>query len=122
MSTKAKKAAKRASTQRGKRYSSEEKQEIIDFVISYNAENGRGGQSAAVKKYGLSALTIGSWLKKGGSAGKSSAATQLIIAEALNKKVADLIGLVDEIRTAEMELEKLRARYKSLSANIRSAI
>ncbi|MES2997075.1 MAG: hypothetical protein V4733_09730 [Verrucomicrobiota bacterium] len=131
MSTKAKKAAKKAakkttarkrSGMRGKRYSVEEKQEIIDFVIAYNAENGRGGQSAAVKKYGLSALTVGAWLKKGGNAGKGGRITSSFATIAINKKVSELIDLGDSIRKAEVELEKLRARYSMLSSNIRSSI
>lgn len=52
---------------KGKRYSDEEKQEVVDFVLSHNASNGRGGQTAAAEKYGVSQLTISSWLKKTGA-------------------------------------------------------
>ena len=48
---------------RGSRYTPEKKQEIIDFVTAYNAEHGRGGQSKAIEKYKVSAITCATWLK-----------------------------------------------------------
>ncbi len=55
-------AAKKAATKKGKRYSDEEKAKIL----AYAEAQGRGGQSAAAKKFGVSPLTISSW-KKGSS-------------------------------------------------------
>lgn len=54
-------------TAKGKRYSVEEKQEIIDYVAKVNAEKGRGGQTEASKKFGVSPLTISTWIKQGGA-------------------------------------------------------
>ena len=68
MSTK-KKANKNSN--KGKRYSAEEKQAILDVVAKINAENGRGGQSTAAKQFGVSQLTIAGWLK--GTSGKRTA-------------------------------------------------
>jgi hypothetical protein len=48
------------------RYDQNTKDEVIAFVLSYNEENGRGGQSAAVKKWDLNPLTVKSWLSKAG--------------------------------------------------------
>jgi len=56
-------AKKQSNTSRGKRYTEAEKAEILAFVDS----KGRGGQSAAAKKYGISALTISKWRQAGGS-------------------------------------------------------
>lgn len=58
MSAKPKKAASK-----GKRYTDTEKQVIVSYVNDFNAKNGRGGQAAAVKKFGVTALTITGWLK-----------------------------------------------------------
>lgn len=58
MSTKAKKA-----TKQGLRYSEAKKREVVNFVNQYNKKNGRGGQAAAVKKYGIAVLSISNWLK-----------------------------------------------------------
>lgn len=59
-------------SKKGKRYTDEEKQEIVNFVNDYNAANGRGGAANASKKFGVSQLTVGAWLKGKGAA-KSSA-------------------------------------------------
>lgn len=47
----------------GRRYTDAEKQEVINYVTDYNATQGRGGQAAAVKKFGVAALTITAWFK-----------------------------------------------------------
>lgn len=52
------------------RYSAETKAEVVQFVLDHNKTNNRGGQAAAVAKFGISQLTIGSWLKKAGSTSK----------------------------------------------------
>lgn len=48
------------------KYDQKTKDEVIAFIQKYNAENGRGGQSAAVKKWKLNAITVKSWLSKAG--------------------------------------------------------
>lgn len=58
MSTTTKKKASRRT-----RYTDAQKKEIVDFVTSYNATNGRGGQSEAAKKFKVSPISIGAWLK-----------------------------------------------------------
>ena len=62
MSTKKKKAPPT-----GIRYSDAQKKEVVDFVIEYNSANGRGGQSAAAKKFKITPLTISAWIKASGS-------------------------------------------------------
>jgi hypothetical protein len=107
-----------------------QQQEVIDFVNSYNASNGRGGQSEAARKFNISILTVSTWLKKSGNkvakvanakatpAGKSSAK----VSSALTAKVASLIQMSDRIQKAEAEIAKLRAGYESLKASIKAAI
>lgn len=62
MSAKPKKSARM-----GKRYTDAEKAEVINYVNEFNASNGRGGQAAAVKKFGVTALTITAWNRAAGS-------------------------------------------------------
>ncbi len=54
---------KKQATSTGVRYSDVQKKEIVEFVLGYNKSNGRGGQSAAAKKYLVSPLTIAGWLQ-----------------------------------------------------------
>lgn len=67
-STKGKKGPKPG--ERGVRYTPVEKAKILKFIEDYDAENGRGGQSAAAKKYGVSQLTLINWKKSDGKPGK----------------------------------------------------
>ena len=45
------------------RYSPEEKAEIINFVRDHDKAHGKGGQAAASRMFGVSALSISSWMK-----------------------------------------------------------
>lgn len=107
------------SSKKGKRYSAEEKQAVVDFVNEYNAKNGRGGQSRAAKQFGLSVLTVSSWLKnpKVSSRGGSAA-----VPAGLAAKVNELIVVAGQITHAEAELGTLRAKYERLKASIQSSL
>jgi DNA-binding transcriptional regulator YdaS (Cro superfamily) len=63
---------------KGIRYTDAQKKEVIDFAVSYNAANGRGGQSKAAAKFGVSQLTVAGWLKSSGTpkAAKAPAAAK----------------------------------------------
>ena len=65
------KAASAGTPSKGKRYTAEEKQEILNFINEHNLANkGRGGQTAAATKFGVSQLTLAGWLKKSGTPAK----------------------------------------------------
>lgn len=57
-----------------KRYDQNTKDEVVNFIQAFNEENGRGGQSAAAKKWKLNPITVKAWLEKAGvaSPGKSA--------------------------------------------------
>jgi len=102
---------------KGRRYTTKEKAEIIAFVDKVNSEKGRGGQSAASKKYKISPLTISSWIRSGiggGSVGVSSGAGS--VAGPIGKKLSKLQALHDQIARAEKELGKLKSQFNSLKA------
>ena len=128
VAAKAKKGPKKGSKGAGKRYSATEKQEVVDFVSEYNATNGRGGQSAAARKFNISILTVSAWLKKSGNkvakGGKAVAASKASakVSSGLASKVAKLLEMSDRVRKAEVELDKLRAGYESLKASVKASI
>jgi transposase-like protein len=100
---------------RGKRYTAEEKSKIVSFVESYNASNGRGGQSAAAKKFGVSQLTVSSWLKGAGvSAGSSKGSNK----GNMQSKLASLLTLGQDISKLEKELGAKRAKFDSIKASL----
>ena len=102
---------------RGKRYTTDEKGKVVSFVSDYNAANGRGGQSAAAAKFGISQLTIATWLKNAGlssgrgsknSGGKGS----------MQNKLSTMLSLGQEIENLERELNTKRSKFDSLKASL----
>lgn len=118
-------ANKKEST-KGKRYSASQKKEVVDFVEKYNADNGRGGQSAAAAKFGVSQLTISSWLKSSGAPALKKGAKGVKGAKAakgaskggINAKLSSLLALGTQIEKAEKELAQLKAKFNSIKASL----
>ncbi|MFM2198167.1 MAG: hypothetical protein RLZZ505_1599 [Verrucomicrobiota bacterium] len=100
---------------RGKRYSAEEKSKIVSFVESHNAANGRGGQSAAAKKFGVSQLTVSGWLKGSGTAARSSKASTK---GGFQSKLTALSTLGLDIAKLEKELSAKRAKFDAIKASL----
>lgn len=46
------------------RYSEEKRNEVLNFIKEYNADNKRGGQKAAAEKYNITQITLSNWMKK----------------------------------------------------------
>lgn len=122
---------------RGKRYTTEEKNNIIAFITEHNASKGRGGQSAAAAKFGISPITLASWLKKSGivktkgkatkakksaarkpaaKSSKKSAAKSVKSSGGIQKKLSALLALGQEIEKLERTLKTKRAQFDSLKA------
>jgi hypothetical protein len=124
----------------GTRYTAEQKKEVTDFVASYNAANGRGGQSKAAEKFSVSPLTVMAWLKaSGGKAkvkkaatkgsksvapgkktkvAKSAKPTNSPVASNFDVKLSSLLALSKEITRAEAALAQLNAKFKALKASL----
>jgi hypothetical protein len=101
---------KKQESGRGKRYSSAERVKILTFVDKHNATNGRGGAAAASRKYDVSQLTIGNWLKAVGSPSPKRKKSNVDIDKALNR-LSELHKLMAK---TEEELDKQRKEYASL--------
>jgi len=100
---------------RGKRYTPEEKSKVVSFVTDFNTKNGRGGQSAAAAKFGISQLTIATWLKNAGlkSGGKTTSSSSNI-----QKKLGSMLKLGQEIEKMEADLKLKRKQFDSLKASL----
>lgn len=93
-----------------KRYSASEKKAILDFIT----KQGRGGQTKAVAKFGVTAATIASWrLKDGGSGVKTAKGASKEL-----RAVEELARLIKEISTVEDRLEKLKKSYQKAKAKL----
>lgn len=125
--------ASKKSSSKGKRYTRAQKRKIIAFVDEVNAEKGRGGQAAASKKFGISPLTISSWIKKGDvtpAAATSDAPTapttkrgtkakaSVAGAGGRGKALAQLNSLHDEITRRRKELDQLEAKFQKIKDSL----
>lgn len=99
---------------RGKRYTPAEKNTIIAFVESHNAANGRGGQSAAAKKFGVSQLTVSGWLKGAGVSGRGKSSGK----GSMQNKLATLLTLGQEIAKLDKELSSKRAKFEAIKSSL----
>ncbi len=102
-----------------KRYTAEEKGEVLAFAEQFNKENGRGGQKAAAAKYGISPITLSAWgkqsiqkPKRGRKAGPVSTGPE----KNLSARLREIAALAAKIDRTAAELSRLKARFKSLLA------
>ena len=107
-------ASRKKNPSKARRYSVKEKEEILRYVESVNSKQGRGGQTAAVKKYGISALTISTWLRGNGMVMKVGKASN----NGTGGVIAKLGSVHAEILAKEKELSALRAQFEKLKASI----
>lgn len=112
---------KKAKNSKGRRYTTEEKAAIIDHVEKINASKGRGGQTAAAKKFGISMLTISNWMKKSApaAAGKSSVKSKgKGSSKSMNGSLAKLAALHSQIQSKEKELAKLKQQFNVIKSSL----
>lgn len=126
----AKKASKPKSTAkkggRGTRYTPEQKAEVLSFVDSVNAKKGRGGAAAASRKFKISQITIGQWVKKSGAPtkAKKSAAKGATrgrpksAGKGFAAKLRRLADVHEAIGKAEAQLSSLKKEYASLKKGL----
>lgn len=109
-----------------KRYDQKTKDEVVSFIQAFNEENGRGGQSAAAKKWKLNPITVKAWLEKAGvpSPGKSAkkkrgggkiVSTKSIKSNGSTKNAEDVLQRLLEI---QKEMGSLQKEYDSLKAKL----
>lgn len=101
---------------KGRRYTNKEKADIIAFVDKVNADKGRGGQSAASKKYKISPLTISSWIRAGIGGGAVASGDGASVSGPIGKKLSKLQALHDQIARAEKDLAKLKVQFNALKS------
>jgi hypothetical protein len=96
-----------------KRFDTEKRAEILGYIEKYNASHkGRGGQSAAAKKFKVSRVAINNWLRSGVGAKKAAKGAKPIAIAApksvklVNKKKAPVIIALEIIKGGVAALEK----------------
>ena len=99
---------------KGKRYTQKEKAQVLAFVDKTNAAKGRGGITAAAKKYGVTPLTISNWLKKVGGGGTP----RRRVSGDFSGTLRLLANLHEAIAEKETELAQLQRDYNALKKKL----
>ena len=103
-----------------KRYSPDQKKKILDFID----QEGRGGQTKAVAKFGVTAATIGSWRKKALGAVKARVAAKAPKGPRVSghskelRAIEELRQLLQDIGRTEKKLSDLKAAYQKAKAKL----
>lgn len=100
------------SNKKGKRYTSAEKANVLNWVNNYNVKHGRGGVANAAKEFDITQLSIHNWVRQGGAA--MGTGSGLKIAPNHSNILRDLADLLDKISERETELSKMRKEYDAL--------
>lgn len=112
-------AKKSKKSTRGNRYSPQQKAEILAYVDAVNAEKGRGGAAAASRKFEISQITIGQWIKKAGKSTASGSSKHATISSAdFAQKLNRLTSIHEAICQKEAELEALKSEYEAMKKSL----
>lgn len=111
-----------------RRYTPEEKQEVLNFIAERKTQNKRGAQKEAAERFGISTVTISSWMKatkvkRGRKPGtrNTAAPKALPLAEAQPADLRRLAAVLEEIAELEAQtakLETLRAEAAELKTKL----
>ena len=119
-------AAKPVKGNQGRRYSAEEKAEIVKFIQTYNAEHKRGGMKAASDKFGVSVVTLSNWGKGKRKQAAAKAKAKKVVAKPKAKaktkvkkaapkaKVAPVKSVTDNADAVLKRLQEIRGEIAAL--------
>ncbi|MFW6253430.1 MAG: hypothetical protein ACOC41_00725 [Chitinivibrionales bacterium] len=113
------------------------RKKALEFIAKYNAEHGgRGGITAAAKKYKVHPITVGKWVKEEGlpevaategaapKAAKKSrrkaAPAPTASAASVDKK--SVMGKIEEIQDLESHIAGLQAQVAEIKAEIKAML
>lgn len=117
------------STKNKRRYTPEEKQSVLDFIAERKTQNKRGAQKEAAERFGISTVTISSWMKatkaKPGTKNTAAPKAQPLAAAqpadlrrlaAVLEEIADLEAQTTKLDTLRAEAEELKNRLTAKQA------
>ena len=118
-----------AKGKQGKRYTAEEKAEIVQFIAAYNAENKRGGMKTASDKYGVSVVTLSNWGKKTKGPKKRKTAAKSKVKKAAAKPVVKTVTaqkknhedpdvVLNRLQAIRAEIATLEKEYNALKKKL----
>ncbi len=114
-------AEKSVKGKQGKRYSAEQKAEMMQFISDYNAKNKRGGMKTASDKYGVSVVTLSNWAKQNKSPKKrkvkaKTAVKKVVVKKKGRKKIAKASPAAPAVESPDAILKRLQAIRAEVNA------
>lgn len=106
-----------------KRYTQKQKDEVVAFVKKHNQTNGRGGQSAAVKKYDINPITVRKWcvtsgiLPENGKTAKKKKSSANKPTTQTSQRSSRVSVLQRMLRLSE-QIEQLQGEFAGLKAQL----
>jgi len=91
-----------------KRYTAAQKKKILDFVKEHDAKKGRGGQTAASKKFKVSALSIANWLKGSGASAKKAVRKKAKASVSVTATLNRMTAIQEKIAALNAEFNALK--------------
>ena len=111
-------------TKNRRRYTPEEKKSVLDFIAEWKTKNKRGAQKKAAEHFGISTVTISSWMKaskpkRGRKPGSKKAAAPktkpLAAAQPADlRRLAAVLEEIAELEAQTSKLDTLRAEAEEL--------
>jgi transposase-like protein len=102
---------------KGRRYTPQEKREILEFITQYNSQHGRGGATAAMKKFGISQPTLSLWINNSGGDGDPGG-TPPHGSGAKTKLLHQLVEIDRQMARKRAELESLEMQFSKLKSQL----
>ena len=102
---------------KGRRYTPNERRDILEFIRQYNSSHGRGGATAAMKKFGISQPTLSLWISKAGDS-QAGDGTSPNGSGIKSKVLQQLVEIDRQILQKRAELEALEARFRELKSKL----
>lgn len=109
------------------RYDQKTKDEVVSFIQNYNEENGRGGQSAAAKKWKLNPITVKAWMEKAGVSSpaksgkkkkKNGSAKAAASPRKANGSPKSVSAALKRMVQLQEQIEALQSEYNSLKSSL----
>lgn len=103
---------------KGRRYSRQEKMDVINFVDRINEELGRGGISRASREFGISQLTISKWIRDQGEPVPGRRRARGRTRADVPANLERLSVIMKQINELEDKLGDLHEEYDTLKAQL----
>ncbi|MCG8600706.1 MAG: hypothetical protein MI807_11230 [Verrucomicrobiales bacterium] len=97
-----------------KRYDNKTKLKVVSFIRDYNTRNGRGGQSAAAKKFNINPITLRKWLEQSGELKTARTERRRKLHSRKRAIPGSNIGILKRMAAIQDQLATLQAEYDQL--------